>query len=311
MDMNLARVFVSIYETRSLTLAADRLYVTQSAVSQSLSRLRVELDDPLFERSGRTMEPSHLAHHVFPHFRDATLSIDLALADVRGFDPASTTRRFRIAMSELGEIGWLPKIARELATAAPGTQLEVVPLDPDTLPESLARGLVDIAITPIDLASEFERTVVKWQEYGVVMSVANTLAENELTVSDYNGCSRAVISSDSGAPILEAAERHAGITAEPAVTIQHYATLPALLLARPMLIAAIPRSIAEGWAAGWPLTVKPLPFAMSPVQIRVYRRSSTQETTALDWFYNLVARVVASTAARFDVIQGSRGSRAV
>ena len=248
--MNLARVFVAIYETQSLTLAADRLFVTQSAVSQSLSRLRRDLNDPLFERAGRVMQPSPLARHVFPHFRDATVSIDLALVDVRGFDPASTTRRFRIAMSELGEIGWLPGIAKELAAVAPGTQLEVVTLNPDLLPEWLNRGVVDLAITPVQLAGDYRSTVVKWQEYGVAMSSANPLADSEITRDDYRAAPRAVIASDSGMPLLEAAEQRAGISTEHTVVVQHYATVPALLMARPTLIAAIPTSIAEGWAAG-------------------------------------------------------------
>jgi len=304
MDMNLARVFVAIYETRSLTLAADRLYVTQSAVSQSLSRLRRELDDPLFERSVRVMEPTQLARHVFPYFRDATVNIDMALVDVHGFDPSSTTRRFRIAMSELGEIGWLPGIARELHAAAPNTHLEVVPLDPATLPEWLSRGSVDIAITPLELAGQYQRTVVKWQEYGVATAEADPSSRSEVSLQDYISAPRAVVTSDSGAPILEAAELRAGVTSEPAVVLQHFATLPALLMARRSLIAAIPTSIGEGWSAGWPLTIRPLPFEMAPIQIGVYRRLATAQPAALDWFYNLVCRVVSSSAARFTTLQG-------
>ena len=95
MDLNLLRSFVAIYETRSLTAAAEGLYVTQPAVSQALVRLRRELGDPLFRRVGRTMEPSELASSLYPDFRDALARIDRTLDAVHGFDPSSFDRVFR------------------------------------------------------------------------------------------------------------------------------------------------------------------------------------------------------------------------
>ena len=88
-DLNLIRSFVAIYETRSLTAAAARLYVTQPAVSQALARLRRDLNDPLFRREGRMMEPSPLAVSLFPGFRDAIAGIDRTIDGVVGFDPAA------------------------------------------------------------------------------------------------------------------------------------------------------------------------------------------------------------------------------
>ena len=111
-DLNLIRSFVAIYETRSLTAAAARLYVTQPAVSQALARLRRDLNDPLFRREGRAMEPSPLAVSLFPGFRDAIAGIDRTIDGVVGFDPALSSRRARIALSELGEFGYFPAIFR-------------------------------------------------------------------------------------------------------------------------------------------------------------------------------------------------------
>lgn len=302
MDLNLVRVFVVIYETQSLTAAADRLFVTQSAVSQSLARLRREVGDPLFERTARVMSPTPLADRLFPGFRDAIVGVDRALGDVRGFDPSTTTRRLRIAMSELGEVGWLPRIAEELGRLAPGAGIEVVPLAPASIPEQLSRGAIDIAISPVDLPGGFERAVVKWQEYGVAMSSANPLAASSLTPETYLAAPRVAVLGDSGASLLAAAERRHGDAAEPAVLLQHFATLPALLTARHDLVAAVPTSIAEQWIPGWRLAVLPLPLQMEPIRIRVYRRISTPNRGALEWFYDLVTRVVSSTPSRFDLL---------
>ncbi|UUT34855.1 LysR family transcriptional regulator [Microbacterium elymi] len=148
MDLNLVRVFVAIYETRSLTTAAGRLFVTQPAVSQALGRLRRELDDPLFERNGRQMEPTALAAGLFPGFREAIAGIDRTLDAVHGFEPAQSQKLFRIALSELGEIGWMPAILAAVRAQAPGMRIEAVPMDAAALPDWLARGVVDLAVTP-------------------------------------------------------------------------------------------------------------------------------------------------------------------
>ncbi|MFH8250658.1 LysR family transcriptional regulator [Microbacterium sp. B2969] len=304
MDLNLVRVFVAVYETRSLTTAGARLYVTQPAVSQALARLRRELDDPLFERDGRTMRPTPLADTVFPGFRDAVAGIDRTIDAVHAFDPSASHRLFRIALSELGEIGWLPAILSAIRTRAPHMRLEVVSLDVEALPEWLSRGTVDLGITTSHVPGGFDRRLLKSQEYAVAMSAANPLAEGTLDLEAYVAAPHVTVGGDSGAPMLVAAQRRAGIVIEPQVAIRHVTTLPPVLAASRDLIASVPDTIAAGWAATWPLVVRPLPFAMPPVEVYLYRRATTQHTAALDWLYATVARAVEGSSGQFFVIHG-------
>ena len=127
MDLNLVRTFVAVYEDRNLTHAASRLYVSQPAVSQALAKLRRALADPLFTRTGRTMEPTPLARSVYPGFRDSLVSIDRALDTVHTFDPRTSDHRFRVAMSELGEIGYFPALFSATRAEAPRVSVDVVP----------------------------------------------------------------------------------------------------------------------------------------------------------------------------------------
>jgi DNA-binding transcriptional LysR family regulator len=306
MDLNLVRVFVTIYETRSLTLAGERLFVTQSAVSQALGKLRNQLDDPLFERVGRLMRPTPLAESVLPRFREAISQIDQAMDDVRGFDPTTSERTFRIALSELGEIGWLSELFEAVHAEAPRSRIEVVPFDVDKLPEWLERGTVDLAITPIDLPGSFERTVVKRQEYGVVMARDNPLAQQDITLERYVAAPHAVVTSDSGTPLLKAAMRRANVQIEPRVQLQHFASLSQLLAGSRELIATIPQAIAAGWAEKWPIEIRSLPFAMSPIELRLYQRMTTQHTGALKWFYTTVARALEGSEGKFTSIQAQK-----
>jgi DNA-binding transcriptional LysR family regulator len=303
MDLNLVRVFVTIYETGSLTVAAQQLFVTQSAVSQALGRLRDQLDDLLFDRNGRVMRPTPLADAIFPAFRDALGGIARALHAVHGFEASSSDRVFRIAFSELGEVGWLPAVFEAMHAEAPHARIDVVALDVDLLPDWLDRGSVDLAVTPADLSGRFERTFVKSQEYGVVLSRANPLAAG-MTLDDYRSAARVAVDGDSGAPLVEAAHARAGVAAAPLVTVQHFATLPLLLSRSTELVATIPVSIAGGWAASWPLVIHPLPFEMPAAGLSLYRRRTSQHPGALEWFYATVARAIAGTAGDFAVIHG-------
>jgi DNA-binding transcriptional LysR family regulator len=309
MDLNLVRVFVTIYETRSLTLAGERLFVTQSAVSQALGKLRTQLDDPLFERVGRLMRPTPLADSVFPRFREAISQVDQALDDVRGFEAATSDRGFRIALSELGEIGWVSELFEAVHAEAPRARIEVVPLDVERLPEWLERGTVDLAITPVDLPGSFEHTVVKHQTYGVVMSSDNPLAKGPITAERYVAALHAVVASDSGAPLLREAMRRADIRIEPRVQLQHFASLSQLLAGSRELIATIPEAIAVGWASKWAIEIRELPFEMTPIELRLYQRKTTQHKGALKWFYATVARALEGSEGKFASIHAQKAGK--
>ncbi|MFH8253156.1 LysR family transcriptional regulator [Microbacterium sp. B2969] len=306
MDLNLVRVFVSVFETRSLTLSSQRLHVTQSAVSQSLRRLRETLDDPLFERAGGEMRPTALAEAIADDFREALAKIDGVVESTHGFSASTSDRRFRIALSELGEIGWLPEIFERVHKEAPRVEIEVVALAPAQVSEWLSRGIVDLAISPAELSGAFERRVVKREGYSVVMSTINRWAALPLTTETYAALPHAAVTSDSGAPLIDVARERAGITVTPIVTVQHFAALPRLITESTELVATIPEAIARGWATTWPLAVHPVPFEMAPIELRLYRRSATHHTGAIDWLFATVARALEGTPAEFSTIHAEQ-----
>lgn len=304
MDLNLVRVFVAVHEARSLTAAAARLFVTQSAVSQSLARLRAEFDDRLFERAGRTMEPTALAQSLYPGFREALAAVDRTVEQVHGFDPATSDRAFRIAMSELGEIGWAAAMLGRITAEAPRMPVEIVPIDPDAVSEWLQRGSVDLAVTPRHIAGDFPSTVLKTQGYGVVMSERHPLAEGDLGLDDYLEATHISVAEDSGADEVSAALLRAGARIRPFVRLNHYASLPPLIARSDRFVATVPDTIALGWAKQWPLVVRPVPFALAPLEVRLYRRVTTQHAAALDWLYDAVARAIRGSKGQFFVIHG-------
>jgi len=302
-DLNLVRVFVAVYESRSLTAAARRLFVTQPAVSQALGRLRRQCDDALFEREGSGMRPTPLAVALYPEFRDAVALIDRALDAVHGFDPTVSERVFRIALSELGEIGWLPDIARVVGERAPHARLDVVPLDNATIGDELARGTIDLAVTSAPLGHEHRR--VKREGYLVAMGTSHPLATAELSVDEYRVARRIWVTSDSSAQNLEAAHRRLGGVEAPVLSVQHFVSLPDLLVTGDF-VATIPETLARGWAGTWPIAVHDVPFDLPDAELHLYRRPTTQHLGALDWFYTTVGEIISSTPGRFAAIHAGR-----
>src|SRR5258708_19418607 len=95
-DLNLLRIFDILYDERNVTRAAARLFLTQSAVSHALARLREVLGDPLFMRIPSGLQPTERAHQLAPRLRVALAEIRSAVATPI-FDPAKTRQRFVIA----------------------------------------------------------------------------------------------------------------------------------------------------------------------------------------------------------------------
>lgn len=304
MDLNLVRVFVAVYETRGITAAAQRLYVTPPAVSQSLTRLRRELDDPLFARRGNAMHPTPVADDLYGPWRQALMEVDRSVDAARNFDPSGSHRTVRIGLTELGEVGWLPSIVAALGRAAPGLKVTVLPVHPETLSEWLSNGTVDLAVSPTVLPSAFGGTVVKSQPYMAIAAARHPLAKSELTLERYASADHLQVAGDPGHEELDRAHLSVDVRIDPKVVVHRVAAAPSTLVANPGLMAVVPESIARGWAKTWPLTVWNLPVDVEPVGVRLFRRRTSQHSAFLDWLHDLVLRTLIGSEGTFEAISG-------
>lgn len=293
MDLNLLRTFVAIYEAGSLTAAATRLFVTQPAVSQSLNRLRREVEDELFFRSKREMVPTPFAVALYPTVRDSLSRIQGAVETSRGFAPETSSHRFRLALSELGEMRYLPHIASAVEAAGPSIGIDVTLLDTPRLPNQLTHGLVDLAVTSTALPGSFERVTLKMEPYALLMRANHPLAEAEIDVPAYAAARHIGVLGDSGRPNVEAALDRIGGAPIPSVTVNNFSALP-LTLVSTDLVGTVPRSVAEEWFQTWPLTIRELPFHVDPIAVRLYTRTTHRDAASLAWFRATVLDAVST-----------------
>jgi len=146
-DLNLLPVFEAAYEERSLSRAAERLALTQPAVSHALSRLRTVFRDELFVRRSRGVEPTPTADRIYSKLRGALASVRDAVVETRGFDPTTSERGFFVSIPHpLGPI-MAVRLREHLARVAPRVRVAFStrsrPVDQD---RGLRDGRIDAAI---------------------------------------------------------------------------------------------------------------------------------------------------------------------
>ena len=146
-DLNLLPVFEAAYEERSLSRAATRLAMTQSAVSHALNRLRAVFEDDLFVRQSRGVTPTPVADRIYARLRDALSSVRDSVTESRGFDPATSRRNFFVAIPHpLGPL-MAVDLRHRLAREAPGLRVEFSTRSrPIELEQGLQEGRFDAAL---------------------------------------------------------------------------------------------------------------------------------------------------------------------
>lgn len=168
-DLNLLVVLEAIYTEGGITRAAQRLNVTQPAVSYALGRLRELLDDPLFVREGHSMVPTPFTRSIIEPLRQSLRGIETALNEARTFDPERSERRFNVGCRDVLESRILPHLMKRIARSAPGVQLATVQFRRRETPSDLLNGRLDVLIDVVLPSSRDIRHVrISRDRYAVV-----------------------------------------------------------------------------------------------------------------------------------------------
>ena len=147
LDLNLLVTFEALMDEGSVAKAAERLNKTPSAVSHALARLREQVGDPLMVKVGGKMQPSPFAESLIEDVRPILRSIQRVVTPAKPFDPATSTRTFRIAVPAITAL--IAEVFARINEAAPGVALEWVNLGPH-LYDAVANEEIDLALLGAD-----------------------------------------------------------------------------------------------------------------------------------------------------------------
>ena len=148
LDLNLLLVFDALATERSVTQAAAKIGLSQSALSNALARLRILFRDPLFERAAGQMQPTPRARQLLAPLSQAIAKLREALETQAAFQPETSEREFLIATNDYVDALLLPSVVRQLQRDAPSIAVCTVPTDYLFLPpvERLQAGELDLAL---------------------------------------------------------------------------------------------------------------------------------------------------------------------
>lgn len=147
-DLNLLALFVTLWETRSVTRASDRLALSQPAVSHALRRLRGAMGDELFVSTKGGLVPTARGEALIGPVRDALEQIERALQEREAFVPALSQREFNIAATDYFEFSILPQLVEHVSSQAPGIVIRLAPVpEGETASQLLESGDLDAIVS--------------------------------------------------------------------------------------------------------------------------------------------------------------------
>jgi len=282
-DLNLFAVFDAIYSEGGVTRAAEKLNLTQPAISHALGRLRDMFGDPLFQRQGQRLVPTTVARNIVEPVRRALRSLEATLHETSHFDPASTVRHFTIGMRDILEATVLPQLVARIA-ASPGIALSSHRFDRRALESGLAAGTIDVAmdiLLPVSdavrrLEIEADRLVVMARhdhpEVGETLDLATYLDQDHVHVTSRRR--------GPGIEDVELARR--GLKRRTRLRCQHYFAA-CRVVAESDLLLTMPERYARVLNRHFGNQILPLPLENQSMNLFLYWHETVDTDPANRW----------------------------
>jgi DNA-binding transcriptional LysR family regulator len=289
-DLNLLVVLDAIYTEGGITRAAEKLHLTQPAISHSLGRLRELFRDALFVREGRAMVPTPLARNLIEPVRRALRSLEVTLNELERFDPASTRRRFTVAVRDVFEATVLPPLLQQVARAAPSVDVAAVQVERRDLESELAAGTLDCALDVLlPMSEQVRRRRITVDQHLVVARRSHPAVRRGLTLATYLKQHHVLVSSRRSGPGLEDVElSRQGLSRRIRLRCQHYFAA-CRVVSQTDLVLTMPGSYARIANRQFGNRILPLPFAMPPLDAYLYWHANVDREPANRWLRERLA----------------------
>lgn len=292
LDLTLLLVFLGLIRHRKAADVAAELGLTQSAISQSLRRLRDIFGDELFLRRPHGMDPTATALALEAPVAQAVEVLRGALGAARSFDPATARGVFRLTALDVEQANLIPPLAAALATEAPGIRLSVLPLGRAAAVEALTEGRADLALGLFLDPPETIRAEVLYVDGFLVAGRPASLPQApQISLTDYCAADHVLVS-----PVGDlsgvADEQLARMGLSRRVVLGLPAFLPALAaVATSGALVTLPARIAQAFAPGFGLVTAEPPLPMRRFAISAYWHRRNDADPRLLWLRAQLVRL--------------------
>ncbi len=278
LDLNLLRVLCAIHHTGSVTEAGQQLALSQSSTSNALARLRHCFGDALFVRSPSGLHPTRLTQRIAPLVAAHLLQLETALCEDQSFDPTTGCMHWRLSLSDLGEMMFLPALARELRRSSPGSRLSNEAVDAARVSAALEAREVDLAIGMLQPDHQGVLGELLFHEHYVALTARDWQPATPAVGRrlDRTQLSRAALAlAAPTASLLGSVQRvleRLELGTPNCVRLRHYGAVPELVRGTD-LVAIVPQMFADAVAARHDLRVWRLPDGASYDVMMIWHQS--------------------------------------
>ncbi|WP_374381191.1 LysR substrate-binding domain-containing protein [Dongia sp.] len=291
-DLNLLPVFVTLMEERNVTRAAERLGITQPALSNALARLRLMMKDQLFIRARYGIEPTPLARDLAPVIAASLAKIDDLVRGQQEFDPAKAQRQVTVATNSYVEFGLIPAVVARLKDVAPGIRLRMIPYGSDLAETGIISGTTEMVFGRIVGAPD-NLVVQHLMDDGLACVVRADHPEvgDRLTPAQYERLKHVNVMPPGRlrAGLYQKLEQ-AGLKRDIAVSVTHFLAVPELIAVTDYC-TMLPRVICQRLMHDPRLKVLPTPIDLGTFPVEMAWHVRYRNDPAHRWLRGLIADV--------------------
>jgi DNA-binding transcriptional LysR family regulator len=291
LDLNLLYVIVALEEQRSVSGAALKLGRSQPAVSAALAKLRRFFDDPLFLRTGNLMQPTPRAAAVVKSARSVLDRIGAEIVATPQFDPGASDRTIKLALSDVGEVVFLPTILKKLRELIPNAAVCSVSLPAAEVPHELESGGIDLAIGyfPDLQKSNFFQQALFTDSFASLIRADHPIAASKLTIRQFLQLEHAVVRVESRTEeVIERYLARKKLRRRVVLTTPHFASAP-IIVAQSDLIVTVPEPLARYFAGvSADLRVIGLPFEPPRIEMKQFWHRNFHHDARNRWLRTLI-----------------------
>ena len=297
-DLNQIVCLDALLTECSVSRAAQRVHLSQSAMSTVLAQLRNHFGDPLLVRSGRGLVPTPFARGLAGPVSELLSRAHALTAIVPDQAPADIDREMKIVASDYNMAAFLAAAIQRAGGPMPDLRFDVLPLTTQSA-QSLNAGEIDLLIAgqAFDAARPPNETLCE-DQFVCLISSEHAPKDGVLSRADYLARRHVVVRYFEYQMTFEDEEalRREGLTRPRQVAVWSHSLVPQLICGTPMIATTASR-IAAQIAARWPITVLPFPFDQEPMRIYAYWHASRDEDPVLRNFMDIVRAVIAETSS--------------
>ncbi|MCY1297197.1 PCP degradation transcriptional activation protein [compost metagenome] len=286
-DLNLLVVFDQLLRQGTVSGTARAMNLSQPAVSNALARLRTLLGDQLFVRSSKGMLPTPLAQELAEPVGHALESLQATLSRKMTFDPLRSERAFRIAMTDIGEVHFIPPLMGALGLRAPGVTVTTVRNTAVDLAAEMSQGKIDLAVGHLpELSTEFFQRRLFRQRYVCLFRPGHAMDKKKVSMRDFEAAEHVVVTAaGTGHARVDEILAQGGVKRSIRLRVPHFVAL-ADIIATTDLVATVTWTFAERCARYFGLRYVNHPFALPAIQINLFWHARYHRDPANQWLRN-------------------------